>query len=131
MKRINTACIVEDEPIHLFITKRIVELTGMVDNLLVYTNGKEAFEKLHSIFLASGQLPEIILLDLNMPIWDGWQFLDEFNKIPLEKKIVIYILTSSNNPDDLKRAESYHLSDHYIIKPIELEQLKEMLANLN
>ncbi len=130
MKKNNIACIIEDEPMHLFITKRLVEMTGMVENLMVFSNGKEAYDKLKAIFLSSENLPEIILLDLNMPIWDGWQFLDEFTKIPIEKKVMIYILTSSNNPEDLKKAESYSMSNNYFVKPISLDQLKKVLFEI-
>jgi len=76
MKRINIACIIEDEPMHLFITKKIIYMTGMVERFLIFSNGKEAYDKLKAIILASEKLLEIILLDLNMPIWDGWQFLE-------------------------------------------------------
>lgn len=130
MKKINIACIIEDEPMHLFITKKLLDMTGMVESLLIFSNGKEAYDKLKAIFVASEKLPEIILLDLNMPIWDGWQFLDEFVKIPINTKVIIYILTSSNNPDDLKRAETYSMSKNYLVKPISLDQLKIVLSEI-
>ena len=130
MKKISLACIIEDEPMHLFITKKMLTLTGMVDSLLIFSNGKEAYDKLKAIFLASEKLPEVILLDLNMPVWDGWQFLEEFTKIPINTKVIIYILTSSNNPDDLKRAETYNMSKKYLVKPISLEELKIVLSEM-
>jgi CheY-like chemotaxis protein len=130
MKKINLACIIEDEPMHLYITKKLLDLTGMVESLLIFNNGKEAYDKLKAIFKASEKLPELILLDLNMPIWDGWQFLDEFTKIPIQTKVIIYILTSSNNPDDLKRAESYNMSKNYLVKPISLDELKIVLSEI-
>lgn len=130
MKKISLACIIEDEPMHLFITKKMLTLTGMVDSLLIFSNGKEAYDKLKAIFLASEKLPEVILLDLNMPVWDGWQFLEEFTKIPINTKVIIYILTSSNNPDDMKRAETYNMSEKYLVKPISLEELKIVLSEM-
>lgn len=130
MKKINIACIIEDEPIHLFITKKLIDMTGMVESLLIFGNGKEAYDKLKAIFVACENLPEIILLDLNMPVWDGWQFLEEFTKIPVKTKVIIYILTSSNNPDDLKRAEAFSMSKNYLIKPISLDQLKIVLSQI-
>lgn len=130
MKKISLACIIEDEPMHLFITKKMLTLTGMVDSLLIFSNGKEAYDKLKAIFLASEKLPEVILLDLNMPVWDGWQFLEEFTKIPINTKVIIYILTSSNNPDDMKRAETYNMSEKYLVKPISVEELKIVLSEM-
>jgi len=130
MKKIDLACIIEDDPIHLFITKRYIELTGYVEKILVCKNGKEAYDKLNAMFLNSEKLPRIIFLDLDMPIWDGWQFLDEFIKIPIhiDQKITIYILTSSNNEEDYKRAEKYNLSNKYIVKPIKPSRLKKILS---
>ncbi|SHI76729.1 Response regulator receiver domain-containing protein [Mesonia phycicola] len=130
MKNIDLACIVEDDPMHLFITKKYIELSGFVEKILVCKNGKEAYDTLKAMFLNSETLPEIIFLDLNMPIWDGWQFLDEFTKIPIpeNQSITIYILTSSNNEEDFKKAKKYSLNSNYLVKPIEQDQLKDILS---
>ena len=130
MKKIDLACIVEDDPMHLFITKKYIELSGFVEKILVCKNGKEAYDTLKAMFLNSEKLPQIIFLDLNMPIWDGWQFLDEFTKIPIEQKVTIYILTSSNSDVDFKKAEQYSLKSNYLVKPINQSQLKSILAEL-
>lgn len=130
MKKIELACIVDDDPIHLFLTKKYVELTDLVERILICRNGKEAYDMLKTLITNSEKLPEIIFLDLNMPIWDGWQFLDEFTKIPIEQKITVYILTSSDNSEDIKRAERYNLKGNYLIKPISQQQLKELLVEL-
>ena len=131
MKKFDLLCIIEDDPTHLFITKKMVEMSGLVENIMVYKNGKEAYDKLKAIFINSETLPEIILLDLNMPIWDGWQFLDEFTKIPINTKIIIYILTSSNSEEDKKHAEKYNLDGNYLIKPITLKEIKTILAEID
>ncbi|WP_179348716.1 response regulator [Winogradskyella pacifica] len=130
MRKIDLACIVEDDPMHLFITKKYMELSGFVEKILVCKNGKEVYDTLKAMFLNSEKLPQIIFLDLNMPIWDGWQFLDEFTKIPIEQKVIIYILTSSNSEEDIKRAEQYSLKSNYLIKPINQGQLKSVLEEL-
>jgi CheY-like chemotaxis protein len=131
MKKIDLLCIIEDDPTHLFITKKMIETSGMVKEIMVYTDGKEAYDQLKAIFVSSKTLPEIILLDLNMPVWDGWQFLDEFIKIPIKTKIIIFILTSSNSEEDKKQAERYNLDENYLIKPITLSELEIALAEIN
>ena len=130
MKKIDIVCIVEDDPTQLFITKKYIELSGLVENIMVYKNGKEAYDKLKAIFTSSQKLPEIILLDLNMPIWDGWHFLEEFTKIPIESKVHIYILTSSDSEEDKRQAEKYNLNSNYLVKPIGLSQIKKVLAEI-
>ncbi|MGA9638462.1 response regulator [Flavobacterium sp.] len=130
MKKIDIICIVEDDPTQLFITKKYLELSGLVETIMVYRNGKEAYEKLKAIFMASEKLPEIILLDLNMPIWDGWHFLEEFTKIPIEYKVHIYILTSSDRQEDKEQAARYNLNSNYLIKPISLSEIKTILSEI-
>lgn len=131
MNKINLACVVEDDPLHLYLTKQVISHSGLVNQTLECKNGKEAYEMLTSRISLKESLPELILLDLNMPVWDGWQFLDEFILIPVNQKITIYIVTSSSNEDDLKRAEKYNLRGNYIIKPITIDKLKEIIYEMN
>lgn len=127
MKKIDLACIIEDDSVHVFLTRKFLDMTGRIDSIMICRNGKDAFDKLQAILTAGNKLPELILLDLNMPIWDGWQFLDEFTKIEVEQQITIYILTSSTNSKDMERAEQYNLRSNYLIKPITIDSLKLVL----
>lgn len=128
MKKIDTVCIVEDDPMHLFITKKYIELSGYVKDILVCRDGKEAFTKLELMLSNNEPLPKIIFLDLNMPVWDGWQFLDRFTQIKLEKEMTIFILTSSDSEEDHRRAEKYGLTGNYLVKPLKQDQLKIILG---
>ncbi|AWG20296.1 response regulator [Flavobacterium faecale] len=130
MKKIDQVCIIDDDPTHIFITKKYVELSGLVENIMIYKNGKEAYDHLKAIFTASEKLPEIILLDLNMPIWDGWQFLEEFIKIPIKSKINIFILTSSVSATDKIQAEKFNLNGNYLVKPIAFSEIKTIFSTL-
>lgn len=130
MKKIELACIIEDDPLHLLITKKYIELSGFVDDVLVYKNGKEAFKTLKDRSIKGERLPQVIFLDLNMPVWDGWQFLDEFTRSNIEEQVTICILTSSNNEEDIKRAERYSSINNYLIKPIGLDELIEVFDEL-
>ncbi len=94
---------------------------------MIFRNGKEAFEHLETIILADKKLPDLILLDLNMPIWDGWKFLDEFTKIPSANPITIYIMTSSIDPADVEKAKSYDAVSNYLVKPITMEELQKLI----
>ena len=127
MKKINITCIIDDDPIFVFGTKKIMEMTNFCESIVVYKNGKEAYESLKAIILANEPQPDIILLDLNMPVWDGWQFLDEFIQIPNKKTITIYIITSSVDPADVQKAKKYDAISSYIVKPITTAELKKIL----
>jgi CheY-like chemotaxis protein len=130
MQRVDTVCIVDDDPIYIFTTKQRLQISNFCNNILIYNNGKEAFEALKALIENNNTLPDVILLDLNMPVWDGWDFLDEFQTIKANKKIAIYIVSSSDNPDDIARSKSYHIVNDFIIKPITIEKLDEQLSKL-
>lgn len=127
MKKIDTACIIDDDSIFIFGAKKMMQLTNFSSSCLFYRDGKEALDKLTAINLSDEELPDVILLDLNMPVMDGWQFLDEFVKIPKKKQIVIYIVTSSVDPEDFDRIKSYDIVRNYIIKPLSPDKFREIL----
>ena len=76
--------------------------------------------------------PEILLLDLSMPIMDGWEFLEEYILLSpkLDRKITIYIISSSISPYDIDKAKSISIVTDFIIKPISKEKLIEIFKNL-
>ncbi|WP_179374499.1 response regulator [Winogradskyella wichelsiae] len=128
MRKIDLACIIDDDPIFIFGAKRMMELSGFCNSFIVFKNGEDAINNLKPMMNTRQPLPDIILLDINMPIMDGWQFLDEFIQIDSHKEITIYIASSSIDPIDLKRAERYENVSNYIIKPISLNTLKRILG---
>ncbi|AXT58051.1 response regulator [Aquimarina sp. MMG015] len=127
MRRIDIACVIDDDPIFVFGIKKVMQLIDFCEGILVFKNGQEALNNLRAIISAKEKLPDIILLDLNMPVLDGWQFLDEFIKIPCEKEILIYVVSSSVDPEDVLKATSYEGVSDYIVKPISVAKLKEVL----
>lgn len=130
MKKIDIACIIDDDPIFIYTAKRMMDLVNFCNNYLVFKNGSEAINFLRPIIEQNEKAPEIIFLDLNMPVMDGWQFLDEFITIPTKKEIVIYIVSSSIDPQDYEKAKKYKNVSNYIVKPIEINHLEEILHEL-
>lgn len=129
MRKIDLACIIDDDPIFIFGIKKMMELVDFCNAFMIYKNGQEALNNLKAIVSSGEQIPDVILLDLNMPIVDGWQFLDEFIKIPSSKEIVIYIVSSSIDPKDILKAKSYNYVKNYVVKPIKTKDLKNILAD--
>ena len=106
-----------------------MELADFCNGFMVFHNGKEALNHLNAIISNEAELPDVILLDLNMPVMDGWEFLEEFIKIESDKPITIYIVSSSIDPGDINKAKSYDNVSNYIVKPITIEALKTVLQN--
>ncbi|WP_215224874.1 response regulator [Echinicola shivajiensis] len=129
MKKINSLCIIDDDPIYTFGLKKIIELGGFDVDTIFYENGKEAYEKLSETLNEGRTLPEVILLDINMPIWNGWKFLDEFTKIRTKQKANIYIISSSIDPKDHEKAKEYDVINNFIIKPISIEKISQLLIS--
>lgn len=128
----NTLYLVDDDDIFQFLTRRIIEETKLVKEIKVFSNGLRALEFLKSIQDIPEALPEIILLDLSMPIMDGWDFLEEYIMLRpfLGKKISIYIVSSSIAPSDIRRAQSISEVTDYIIKPVTVEKFEEIVRSL-
>lgn len=130
MNRNKTICIIEDDPNYLMLTKKMIEFTSLFQEILTYRNGKQAFEGLIEWKTKGNTLPDIILLDINMPIWDAWDFLDEFSKIVTGWDGIIYIITSSIDKVDEAKAQEYELVKGYLKKPVSFEKIIEIF-NLN
>ncbi|WP_336066117.1 response regulator [Mesoflavibacter sp. CH_XMU1404-2] len=126
MKKIKLTYLIDDDEIYIFTTKKLINKIDFCEEVAVFQNGKEAIEAIKFTLRNKNELPDVILLDLNMPIMDGWQFLDEFIRIKSEKQIKIYIVSSSVDPSDIERANTYNMVSNYIIKPISREKLHEI-----
>ena len=78
MKKFETFYIVDDDDVYQFIAKKTIEQTGLVELIKTFSNGREAIQFLESFIDSPELLPEIILLDLTMPVMDGWEFLENY-----------------------------------------------------
>ncbi|MEH6762862.1 MAG: response regulator [Aequorivita antarctica] len=130
MKKIDLVCIIDDDPIFVFGTRKILQLANFGENIIVFNNGAEALNNLKTMILKGEKLPDVILLDINMPIMDGWQFLESFSTIPTQSKIHIYIISSSLNQEDIRRAKSHKSVDDYIVKPVGVNEYKRIAEEL-
>jgi CheY-like chemotaxis protein len=127
MQLINHIFLVDDDKMQNFLMGKFLEKTGLVAHTHTYLDGKAAYDALKELTTNDPDLPKVIFLDLNMPVWDGWVFLDEFQKLPHASEITVYILTSSTNQQDLEKAVTYGLGEHFFVKPLKLDMLKDVL----
>lgn len=127
--RIDIACLVDDDPVYIFATKKVMTMANFCNSFLVFNNGREALDSLIAIMQSGAKMPDVILLDVNMPVMDGWQFMDEFIKVKPLQKTIIYIVTSSIDPEDIQRAKSYSEVSDYIVKPVTEKTLHNILSD--
>ncbi|MEH6770260.1 response regulator [Maribacter arcticus] len=130
MKKVQVCCIIDDDPIFIYGTKRIIEKVDFCNKIIVYNNGQEAIDGIYELIKTKEQLPDVILLDINMPVMDGWEFLVEFKKLQnlFSKKIHIYLASSSVDPRDIERVKNYKEVSDYILKPITPDDLGKIIS---
>lgn len=115
--------IIDDDKLSIKLMSMLILRNEFCEKINSFINPQTALAELKENYDTITNLPDIILLDLNMPILDGWQFLDEFILLPLKKEIPIFIITSSIDPADREMAKKYTMVKSYIVKPINAEKL--------
>ncbi|MFC0779210.1 response regulator [Flavobacterium sp. HJSW_4] len=121
---------IDDNPTDRFIAKKMIEKCSFAQEVILSESAYQALEYLSSLEDEPNSLPEFIFLDINMPGMDGYGFLEEYSKFPetVKAKSIIFMLTTSLHPDDLKRAQDNPLVVRFINKPISRDKL-EIIQN--
>lgn len=128
-KRFNLSMIVDDSEIDSFILRRVMEAGGFCEEIINFSRAKIALDHLHEIDRKGGEIPDIIFLDLNMPVMDGFGFLDSYQLLSakIKKHTKIVVVTSSNHQDDRERARSSKYVLDYFVKPVTHDHLNKIL----
>lgn len=133
--KLNCILLVDDDIATNFINKKIIQKANIIEHIQVALNGKEALDylcnqgKFESIENKYPQ-PQLILLDINMPVMDGWEFMEAYQNLNIANKenIVIVMLSSSFNPADKAKAESIPEISEFRQKPMSKEALLQIIA---
>lgn len=121
---------VDDDAIFVAIAKRMIEKIGVVHSFEVLSDGEEAISFLREHTTDPDCIPDLIFLDINMPYMDGWQFLEEYERLVdcLLKKPIIYMVSSSVDDADLRKAKETPYVKDYLIKPVSIESFRKILS---
>ena len=125
--------VVDDDGIYQFTTKKTLEATGFANNIFICSNGREAIELIQSNIKNDPGIPDVIFLDVNMPVMNGWDFLKAYQDIKLliSKPIAIYIVSSSADEFDINLSRQFETVADYIIKPILKEKFATILSSIS
>jgi len=121
--------VIDDDDINIFIIKKIVEKTGYEAKMVAKTNGLMAIDYLKELMENEQILPHLILIDINMPVLNGWEFLDAYEKLGISKEIDMYMLSSSVYENDIEKAKTYKTVKGFISKPLSIERLIELFES--
>jgi CheY-like chemotaxis protein len=124
--------LIDDNEIDNLINQKMIEASGICERILVHSGAKNAIESLKNIEKLSENsttlLPDVIFLDIDMPIMDGFQFLEEFSRMSeaIRENCKVIMLTSSMNPQDLVKARKSPFVKKYINKPLSQDVLSKL-----
>lgn len=118
--------VIDDDIIYQTIINKLIQKSGVFSTHSSFMNGKEAIITLNNTLEKDdNSLPDIILLDINMPVMDGWEFMEEIKRIKskINKHILIYIVSSSIAIEDRDKSKTFTDIMGYIPKPISVNDL--------
>jgi CheY-like chemotaxis protein len=123
--------IIDDDVIYQKIIHKLIQKTEVISSHTSFTNGNEAITALKNTIKEKNLLPDIILLDINMPIMDGWEFMEEIKiiKSKIDKRITIYMVSSSIAPEDKNKSKTFADIFDYISKPLSVNDLMTIVSN--
>jgi len=123
--------LVDDDEINNFISIKLIKKALLNTEIMACLNGKFAIDQLVEIQRKDpDKMPDYILLDINMPIMNGWEFLDEYKRLNIDPvgKCKIFIISSSVFSNDINKARSYPLVKDFISKPLNVDKIKELFT---
>tara|TARA_R110002050_G_scaffold292301_2_gene447576 strand:+ start:2515 stop:2901 length:387 start_codon:yes stop_codon:yes gene_type:complete len=124
--------IVDDDPIYRFTFERVLKKINADFEVRSFENGEDLLNHCHAEEMDCTSV-DLILLDINMPVMDGWQFLEKFEPMYLANASLaakLYIVSSSTNPVDVEHSKSFSSVAGYMVKPIAREKLKALVDSL-
>lgn len=124
MIQFDTIFLVDDDPINNLINKRLLGKIEIAKDVVEFLEGEEALLKLNDIDVNESIL---IFLDINMPVLNGWEFLDKYQEIYAERSDKIVILSSSIDYQDRFKAQGYKIVSGFLEKPLTLDKIKSQM----
>ena len=128
---------VDDDPITLMLCKKVISKLSFAQEIITAQNGEEALAYFNTLKYNKvddlSKSPQLIFLDLNMPVMGGWEFLDLFNSEEFSefKSTKVIILSSTIDPQDLEKAKTYPVVIDFLSKPISHSMLEYLTNKLS
>ena len=122
--------VIDDDDINIFIIKKIVAKTGYNVEMVSKNNGQLAIEYLTEVSDDREKFPHLMLIDINMPVLNGWEFLEAYDQLNPVLKSDMYMLSSSVYENDIEKAKTYKTIKGFISKPLSIERLTELLRQV-
>jgi CheY-like chemotaxis protein len=125
MRKIDLAYIIDDDEIIIYLTDKLLKKVDFAEKIEKFTDANSAIDRLKNALETGEDIPEVILFDLNMPVMNGWDFIEEFRK--LKQDIPTFVFTSSIDPADKQKSFQYPEIKDFIPKPLTIQKLDKIL----
>ncbi len=124
--------LVDDDEIFRTAAEVLIKALGLAEEVVSLENGLLAYDALIPLENTPDELPELMFLDINMPVMNGWELLEELKHAPeiIRNKVQIHILTSSIAPEDLNLSKTYDFIEGYITKPLTNSDIERIKSGL-
>lgn len=126
MKKLRSILLIDDDEATNNLNQYLLSSMNLSERFEVAVNGQQGLDFINNC--SDDELPDLILLDINMPLMNGFEFLEQFSKLPKERKnsITLLMLTTSQNPLDLENSKQYRTLSGYIDKPLLKSKINEI-----
>lgn len=124
--------LIDDDKIFIMICKKLIQRSQFAEHVDVCLDGKQAIDYLIDSLNSNQSLPDVILLDINMPVMNGWEFLDEYEKLSkqFQINIPIYIISSTICIKDIERSKSHPCVNGFYAKPLSVNDFSNLKDEL-
>ena len=125
--------VVDDDFVFREVAEVLIKSSGLAEDVFHFENGLQVYKELVNLADTPLNLPELVLLDINMPVMNGWELLEELKEGPtaIKNGVQIHILTSSIAPEDLNLSKQYDFINGYITKPLTKADLEKLSRELD
>lgn len=131
MEKLKNILIIDDDPMTNYLHKRLLEKFEVSHEVEIAHGGEEALQRIKNNIESRNEdrIPQLIFVDLDMPLMDGFQFLEAYQNLNFKNKdsVVVSVLTSSFSASDIKRVKEYPIVKDYIVKPLTQEKMIEIM----
>ncbi len=126
--RFNCVLLVDDDRVNNFLTQKVISGMGVASMIATASDGKKGLDYIrHECTDEVESCPDLILLDVNMPLMNGMEFMERYNEIPKKKNSIVVVLSSTELPDDFKkRLQEAHVTE-FLVKPFTAEKLNAIV----
>ncbi len=121
--------VIDDSKLDCFIAEKIIRNTGRSENIRSYLDGAEALEYIKNTPISGDKTKTVLIVDIQMPVMNGFEFVEAFEKFPqeLQDNYIIFVLSSSIYENDLNRVRNYPSVKHFLNKPLTSNTLSALL----